>query len=124
MACELKLKLIEESIEHWERMLEWAKKQDPSRHVHFIQMISEIGEDWYADSCPLCRRFRSDAHKKCPLEIVFGCCDNSLSMNVWKDVSRAGCWGEWVDCAEIMVEQLKTVFKLYKMKGDNKKELK
>ena len=114
MACELKL--IEESIEHWVRMLEWAKKQDPSRHVRFIQMISEIGEDWYSDSCPLCRRFRSDARKKCPLEVVFGCCDNSLSMNVWKDVSRAGCWGEWVACAGVMVEQLKTVFKLYKMR--------
>jgi len=25
------------------------------------------------------------------------------------ELSRAGCWGEWVACAE----QLKTVFKLY-----------
>jgi len=43
---------------------------------------------------------------------------------VIKWLVNLSCWGEWVACVEVMVEQLKTVFKLYKMKGDSKKELK
>jgi len=118
MNLQPELGLIKESIEHWVRMLEWGRKQNPSRTVSIFQMEAEIGENWYASSCPLCRRFRRlDAPcKKCPLGDVFGRCDDFLSMNAWSDVSKARYWGEWVESAEVMVEQLKTVFKLLRVR--------
>jgi len=118
MNLQPELGLIKESIEHWVKMLEWGRKQNPSRTVLRFQMEAEIGESWYAGSCPLCRHFRRlDAPcKKCPLADVFGKCDDSLSMNAWSDVSKARYWGEWVESAEVMVEQLKVVFKLLRNK--------
>lgn len=113
---------IEESVEHWERMIEWASQRDPEEQVSACLMKILLQEDWYSRSCPLCRRFLflGDGDcSDCPLRAVFGECDNPCSLNAWIDVAKAETWGEWLEAAEVMLLQLKVILKLLKEGGDN-----
>jgi len=110
------------SIDHWERMINWAKIQDPNKPVKALDMLKEIKEDWSSYGCPLCQTFfhltDDDLCKYCPLRVIFGSCNKKQEMNAWQDVSNAKTWGEWLESAEVMLQQLQTVFQIIKVRGE------
>lgn len=100
-------------------MIRWAREQDPDGYPHYSCMEEEIGESWFSDDCPLCRRFLHEANatcRNCPLRIIFGCCSDPSALNAWSEIRQSLTWSEWLEAAEVMLAQLKAVLKL--LKGD------
>ena len=66
---------ILKSIEHWEAMRDWAKKQPPGLPLDICTMGEDIHQEPYADDCALCNEyFQTDSHSSesdscgdCPL---------------------------------------------------------
>jgi len=114
------IQATQQSVDHWERMIEWVKQQDPRGYPDYSYMEQEIGEDWYSDSCPLCKRFSLPdvPCKDCPLGDIFGLCNDPLALNAWPSVRWSRTWGEWLEAAEVMLFQLETVLKLLKEASD------
>jgi len=118
------LEATAQSIEHWEKMINWAKTQMPNEAVTVGKMFEKIKEVWSSDDCPLCQTFFHlniddyDLCKHCPLRVIFGSCNKKQEMNAWQDVSNAKTWGEWVESAEVMLQQLQAVFQIIKMRGE------
>ncbi len=117
---------IDQSIKHWQRMIEWAKERDgkiEDEHPDSFLMAVEIGENWQGDTCPLCAFiFRRDPHGKCvaggcdncPLAQKQGYCSQQTDMsprknNAWLLVSHAHTWGGWLAYAAVMLEQLQSL---------------
>jgi len=100
-----------DSIMHWEEMIEWVKQQPPTEEPSTGLMESEIQQDWYAESCSLCQLCNINEYDipcfACPLANVFGNCCDQEAMNAWLNVRHACSWKEWLEAAEIMLEQLK-----------------
>ena len=115
------IQATQQSVDHWKRMIEWAREQHPRSPTDYLCMMAEIGEDWYSGSCPLCKYFlRPDTScSECPLKTVFGHCDDPQALNAWSDIRRSRTWGEWLEAAEVMLFQLETVLKLLKGGGEN-----
>jgi len=105
-----------QSVEHWERMIGWAREQDPDGYPDHTRMEQEIGEDWFSESCPLCQHFLHSDYlcDGCPLQAVFGYCSDLSALNAWQDVRYSRTWGEWLEAAEVMLLQLKVALKLLK----------
>ena len=103
---------VAQSVEHWKRMMEWAEMQDLEEQISSVHMKMMLGENWYAEDCPLCQQFLREGGGKCggcPLFMVFGSCEDKEAMNAWIEVVHAKDWEEWLEGAEVMLEQLKTV---------------
>jgi len=111
------------SIDHWKKMINWAKTQIPDQRVTGWKMFKEIKETWSSDDCPLCQAFFHldvtdyDLCKHCPLRVIFGSCNKKQEMNAWQDVSNAKTWGEWLEAAEVMLQQLQATLSIIKIKG-------
>lgn len=122
--------VIQETVLHWERMLVFAKKQDPDEWADKGLMLEEIGEDWFGQSCPLCleaeRERKIDIQYKkafnlqitkleiwdceyCLLAKVFGRCLKGNANNFWSFVERSKTWGEWAINAEKFILQIKSL---------------
>jgi len=52
---------VDECIAHWERMLAWVEKQDPTERLSYLAMHTELHEDPAAIYCALCNYL----HSKC-----------------------------------------------------------
>jgi hypothetical protein len=110
---EITKKAVNDSIDHWKRMIEWAKKQNPQELVIAEKMFNEIGEDWYGRFCPLCKIYYNGISlcviegEICPLYEKYGGCGRNG--NAWASVAKATTWGEWVSKAEIMLSQLESL---------------
>lgn len=48
---------IRKSVEHWERMVEWAEKQDEENPTYHSLMQNDIGEWWSGYDCSLCQKY-------------------------------------------------------------------
>jgi len=104
-----KQQAIRESIAHWERMIAWVEKQPKIEEPDRIEMEYQIGEDWYAKHCPLCKLYyRDELCTNCPLKAEYGKCDND-GRNAWHLVSSSPTWAEWLRHAKKMLEQLKSL---------------
>jgi len=115
------IQATQQSADHWGRMIEWVKRQDPEWTADYHYMEIEIGESWYSEDCPLCEHFLhySDVPcDGCPLRVVFGQCIDPLALNAWSDVRWSRTWGEWLEAAEVMLFQLETTLKLLKEASD------
>jgi len=111
------IQAIQQSIDHWKRMIGWAESQDPTEAAEHRRMEDELHESWYSDDCPLCKRFllgSDELCEECPLRVVFGSCSDSHAMNAWLSVRWARTWDEWLEAAEVMLLQLETILKLLK----------
>jgi len=119
---ELAKEITIQTIEHWRDMIKWAKGQNPKEPAKPFHMENAIGQSWLDKDPPLCHCFaeeclnyhpldprKGDICKRCPLYIIFGGCSADGVMNAWKDVALAKNWEEWLEGAEIMLEQLKVV---------------
>lgn len=99
-----------EAIKHYNRMIEWAKIQNPEEAVDYYLMEVAIGEDWWAGYCPFCKNFGCMV---CPLNTEFektqdqnhydpdkrndyygsskNCCEG-----LWSKMSKSETWKEWI----------------------------
>ena len=107
-------KAIKESIDHWERMINWASNQTPTKKAHATEMLDAIGEIWNAEYEPLCLKYGKEEEeelivdcKKCPLALKYGDCENEWKKgNEWMRTTLSKTWGEWTDNAYKFLDQL------------------
>ncbi len=105
-----KQKAVQESAEHWERMIVWVdSKNDKDSPPFDEEMKKAIGEDWYDNYCSLCKKFRGC--QKCPLQESYGVCTNDDNENAWKSVYSSATWQEWLVNAKKLLEQIKSLLK-------------
>jgi len=113
------IQATQQSVDHWKRMIEWVKQQNPEWITDYHYMEIEIGESWYSEDCPLCEHFLYETVcGNCPLRVVFGQCTDHSALNAWSNIRWARTWAEWLEAAEVMLLQLETVLKLLK-EADN-----
>lgn len=103
--------LVQECIEHWKRMIDYAKKKSSLEFVNFFYMRSELNEVPSYDDCPLCRKYRRPPQficsLKCPLKRQFAECGHFE--NHYPLASECKTWGVWVEKAELFLKQLKSL---------------
>lgn len=106
-----KKQAIQKSIDHWTRMIEWAKKQPRVSEADPRQMIQELHE-WIGSSfCSLCQKYEKEQGTciSCPLCIKHGACGGSTNKNKWHDVAASFTWDQWVWNAKKFLKQLKSL---------------
>lgn len=102
------------SAAHWQRMIDWAKTQDPSDLVNRYSMKNAIGEVWYADDCAHCEAYHCEGNllkswSRCPLnpfkffrKRYIRCCDG-----LWNEVNISWDWETWIRAAEKVLEYIR-----------------
>lgn len=99
-----KAQAIKGSIEHWKRMIAWVKKQPKSYRVSSDRIEIQLGEDWYADYCPLCKKYYEKYCDKCPLYQHVG---KSCNKNpVWTKFTLVLTRNKWIENAKKMLKLL------------------
>lgn len=110
------------TIEHWETMIAWAKKQknksvdkhDADYEDRFKKMEAALDQEPGQSSCAVCEltEFLHDCDcMKCVLGRVFGDCDDSEARNGYDAVGKNSSWPEFVEKGEILLAQLKSLVK-------------
>jgi hypothetical protein len=102
-----------DAVNHWKRMINWAKKQHPKATPNQTIMEQEIGESWEGKYCVLCSYSLAiaDSCGKCPLYKKYGSCDYD-PRNAYGDVSdrmESPNWKQWVVNAERLLKQLESL---------------
>jgi hypothetical protein len=98
--------LKEEVISHYDRMIAWVKKQNPNEYVRPANMYFKLGENWSADSCPLCNYYELKCHK-CPIgrHTKQYSCQGTPFVNICLTIN----WEEWLVAAGKELEFLKSL---------------
>ena len=87
---------LQKSIEHWERMVAWAKKQDKKLKFDRDYMCLEIGESTGPGGCTLCSIYYLGDCYGCPLDEKYNCLRPDspyrvcLSSKTWSDFVKNG----------------------------------
>lgn len=85
--------LKERTLAHYDRMILWAKKQNPDENINHIKMLEDLKENWYCDYCPLCNEVSTCG--QCPVyksnEKFFDCFGTP-----WVKMSNSQTWKEWL----------------------------
>lgn len=111
-----KIKAIKDTIKHWEDMIEWVEKQPPTFKPDVFKMFHKIEQDWFDESCALCKISFNSLCTDCPLAEKFGkCIGRDPRKNAWILVHDASTWKEWLTHAKVLLKQLKSL--LPKKKG-------
>lgn len=97
-----KINALGKSIEHWKRMIRWARTRHPSERAGGGDMLTLLGETWGNLHCSLCQIFEKLQCHGCPIGDGGYCC------KAYRDVSNSMTWGEWLPNAEKMVIFLKS----------------
>ena len=110
------------TIQHWQRMILWAVKRDPTETVDSEVMVSAIQDEWYADHCALCQ-FTEGA---CRLCVVKPPCHNADApeadcVSAWQVVNDVDTWGDWVHAAGRMLEVLEDLHAEHSTRSKAKK---
>lgn len=85
-----------QAIAHYDRMIEWAKKQNPDKEQFASDMREELNETYDARSCSYCIANKFDC-ELCKLSgINIGICCNGLFFKM----CLALTWGEWIERAK------------------------
>jgi hypothetical protein len=104
------IKVIKQSITHWQYMIRWAKKHNQDDFAYRQEMLDDIGENWAGYYCPLCKMFYKC--NNCPLSYYDSFIPRDC-INEWRLVDISKTWGEWLENAEQMLLILKNVLKKY-----------
>ena len=102
------------AIKHYDRMIKFAKSEidEGGKTVNADRMRQSIREDWYAGSCPYCKKYMIH-HEclsgtlciKCPL-MPTGKTDDCCN-GLWMEMSKASTWKEFIVCAERVKEYIR-----------------
>lgn len=93
------------TLNHYHKMIKWAKTQNPEFDVNLKLMRKEIGEDWGYAHCPYCSRFFNQRGgsecSACPLNKTIdseACCDG-----LWDKMNNCCLWFQWIEEAEKII---------------------
>lgn len=108
-------KIYTEAIEHYERMIQFAKNQIKKGFVGVdtIKMEKIIQDAPFSSHCPYCQAYNIICNKcqlqdnkyenrKLILHHPENCCDG-----LYDKLSEAGTWDEWITAAENILEYIK-----------------
>jgi len=90
--------LLNETIAHHERMIEYARKQPPADIPQAVDMRKQIQEDWFSDCCPLCRAVEDNCDE-CVLAQEYMRCsptNRSEECSEWNRMAASKTWEEWL----------------------------
>lgn len=115
MAKIVGIKEYHKTVEHHEKMLEWAKTQSPLSMVSLRVMQGFIGETWMGGSCYLCEQYFEYTGDStviedctlCPLALngMFCCVIESP----WQELNSATTWAEWIEAEEAFLKAFKAL---------------
>lgn len=88
-------RIQKQAIAHYDRMIEWAKKQPQRKIPDDCDMLCEIGENWFSNGCTYCLKYFDGSCDTCALQAKRGCCNG-----LWESMNRSETWGTWVKRAE------------------------
>src|SRR5574343_218897 len=106
--------IITATIEHWERMREYAAKRLPSDISSMHEMGDAIGERPNTSNCPLCNKYYPNCNTRCLLGKKYGSCVWSIE-NFYPKLIENPTWGEWVGLADKFIIQLKSLIEQEKI---------
>ena len=95
-------RLKNETIQHYERMIAWAEKQDQEEFKDEMDMFDSLGESWNGMSCIFCIVHDQDC-EKCELN------ETHLCHYPWHSMQSSVTWGEWVEQAKHFLILIKGV---------------
>lgn len=95
-------------IAHWERMIEWAGKQDKMGTVNSDVMFDEISETWFDEDCNFCELhiIKIGSCKKCPIILKYKMQCGKVG---WEKANDSETWGEWTKNAKKFLIKLKQI---------------
>lgn len=93
-----------QTIEHYERMIKWAKTQ-PEKDLSLMMTMKEhINENWSGNYCSYCKIYSTPfSCPSCPL----GSGPDLCCFGAWGAMNSSGSWGKWVINANIVLEYIK-----------------
>lgn len=112
--------IIQQTIAHWERMIEWAeehaKELIPSGICSInLRMRNDLGESWSNVDCALCLKYMRNniCSEECPLNLKFGPC-GIAGENGWLRVNQCtlqvdATWSDWAKAARLFLKQIKSL---------------
>lgn len=100
---------LKDTLRHYWRMRQWAKKQDGKNFAYFRTMYNEIGEAWLGVDCFLCRKYGIgkivDQCENCPVHENGENCikvENSL----WSQINYSENWDQWIEHVNVFCDWL------------------
>jgi len=90
--------LLDEAIVHYERMIDFARKQPPTDIPTDFLMWEQMQEDWFSGSCPLCQAVDRKC-QECILAKEYMPCspeDERWSSSEWAKMHTSKTWEEWL----------------------------
>jgi hypothetical protein len=104
MKKEVKMPVVQrKAIDHYDRMIAWAKTQKPRTYPNINLMLSEIKEDWTYTSCSYCLKYPTPGCNECPLSRE----DASCCYGLWYEMISAKTWKTWIKRAEFVREYIR-----------------
>lgn len=97
--------LQKKALKHYDRMIKYAKKQNPNDPPAFLKMLDDIGETWYHLDCTYCNIFKDNC-LLCSLS-VHGSDSSSCCMGLWSYMDKSYTWKEWIGWAKLIKEYIK-----------------
>jgi hypothetical protein len=91
----------QKAIEHYERMIEWAKTRHPDENISTFIMFGHIKETWAGVFCAYCIDYECDC-SKCPLEFNDECCGD-----LYCDMINSSTWSEWITNANKVLDYIR-----------------
>jgi hypothetical protein len=98
--------LKQTALAHYERMIDWAKQQNPKEKVDKSKMLDSIGENWGGRHCVYCKQINdlSLSCKECNIYLPDG--NDSKVQDCaggnYANVCDAETWGQWIKSATKM----------------------
>jgi len=92
------------AIAHYQRMIEWAERQPPDDIPENRTMGYNLGEYWGVAYCRYCISRKSDM--ECDLGNEGQCNGSACCSGSWVHLSSSLTWGEWIECAERVLEHI------------------
>lgn len=103
----------QQALEHYDRMIAWAKAQPQKDSARYTVMYTSLGEAWGSMDCPYCRR-ANDLCGLCVLgrhDACYGalrcyggdeCCGGR-----WIELDAGYTWGDWIASAKKVRKYIK-----------------
>ena len=88
------LKTKNEAIQHYDKMIKWAEKQNKYKIPSVSKMYYEIKTTWAGQHCSYCNIHNTTCFL-CELHSKNSCCDG-----LWLRMDRSKTWKEWIKYAK------------------------
>ena len=115
---------LKKAVDHYDRMIAWAKTRPENEMVFRKRMRNAIKEDWYGEYCPMCLSVQGDCSECCLsgefrlehfrevraflllewIRETRSCCGMRGEY-----MSNANTWGQWIPRARIVRDHIERV---------------